>query len=294
MGVIQEARSAAAVGEEEQRRARENAHQQVVDAITSKMGEALESPVFTGDVESALFHHAGEHAVRNETMTEPYISLATRIEQYAAGHPEVEDVPVLFTFRNYDHEGDYAGSETAVAFVPRGTVAFKSEKTSNQTAMYGGKMVQVEGTDHKQWQPDTTTVSTERLSLLAPTVACDGDILGEEDIRDNSLKGSEELVLFQAEHSAISMRNGVEIERFEGEENYRVLVGWEEIEEAVAARIKKQVNRSLGNATDEAAKIPLLFTREALAKHAPQLEGIVSASEVLRCKMLGGVATTAS
>lgn len=250
MGALGAGREAIAAADARREQAAADERKQVIDGIMDELGDTLAEPVFEGDVETALIHHMGKGAFYEDEMTGRYTGLAKRIDEEAVKDKR-RGVPVLIVYREHPN----VGRQSVFIRVPRGEVQFRSEEEREEGVRmhaFTGRTVHNEETDKDEWQPDTAAVTHKRLSIVAsvstfrwdilesgqPVIteenAMDGFTLSESHVADG---GRGAIIPSDYAFSNYSInRLGGDIDDVSGEEP-EILVGWNEIEDALMSRL---------------------------------------------------------
>lgn len=212
--------------------------QGLVDEAFRGMEDILEQPEYTGDIETALVHFAGEQALVDHDLTGPYLTLSDNLK--AAEEP---NQPVLIVYKQPDGT-EVAPRDTENIFRPDpiqmgqfthsslikidpANLLFKSVKTRRQDVPM-----------HAFATKDTAAVTDSTLSIVGDTITADMNVLTEGPARRRSTKAKDSFVIGEtriADNGEGQSRLGdYQFSDYRAYLPYRsplVVIGWNKIEE---------------------------------------------------------------
>lgn len=256
---------------------------QVIGKVMGELGPVLVEPVYEGDIETALLHNMGRAAFgfqgTGDDEVRAYIKFSADIDAGAEEGP----TPVLFVSQIRPGAGRGGNTETALVMVDPEQTTFRSSMVHErdvQTSGYGGKIA----------------VTRRSLSLVGDTSTIHADITGyghdylKIDRYAEKKTGQGELVL--SERSVIDGKNGhkpISVEhdgytqdtaRMWAGSTY--LVGWENIGNALAARIYHNAHGNHDKWQKPQGVLPHVLNLRSFLEGTGQLEVLLDHHESLK------------
>src|SRR3990167_2647739 len=295
MSIISRSQEAVALAEHTGQRTAGDLTREAIDGVMTDLSDVLAQDNFVGDPETALVHHFGEDVFTDDELAKPYQDLIARINAQEKGL-----VPVLIDSADIDEVGNSLRRRTSLSIIHNGDLTFSSSRVRREDVkMHGFSDATAAVTDSKlaivRNPKSDRVVSAMDLECSAQF---DDSLLrpGDSQLpKYPSVESSEELVLRETTiaddghgvgmPSAYYFTNTYD-EVLQAERTPQVLVGWEEIQEALLRRITG------GGGEQEAFRIDGYFVRAhdsglvslapSMPEKAPHLSEVLAAVRSVR------------